>query len=77
MALEIKRGLDELFKDDEHLDCVTAAVAAKVAREMSPHEQITMDDFEMRAMDASEGLTDPNAAESYFSFDCDESYAHG
>lgn len=78
-AAEIDRGLRELFKDDEgKIDCVVAAVAKKVAREMSPYEVISMEDFEVRAMAATEGLTDPDAKESFFEFDStDESFAHG
>lgn len=64
-AAEIDQGLRELEREDKDLDCVTIAVARKVAREMSPHESISMQDFEARALAASEGLEDPNSKYSY------------
>ena len=66
-AAEIDFGLRQLMKEDEHLDCVTVAVAKKVAREMSRGEQISMRDFEARALAATEGFTDP-ISDSAFHF---------
>eukprot|EP00429_Kryptoperidinium_foliaceum_P012661 CAMPEP_0176034998 /NCGR_PEP_ID=MMETSP0120_2-20121206/17305_1 /TAXON_ID=160619 /ORGANISM="Kryptoperidinium foliaceum, Strain CCMP 1326" /LENGTH=391 /DNA_ID=CAMNT_0017368343 /DNA_START=23 /DNA_END=1199 /DNA_ORIENTATION=- len=64
-AAEIDWGLRELMKEDEQMDCVTIAVAKKVAREMSPLESISMRDFEARSLAAMQGLTDPNSAAAY------------
>jgi len=66
-AAEIDRGVRELMKEDLdlQLDCVTIAVAKKVAREMSPHETISMRDFEARALAATRGLTDPNSDKAF------------
>ena len=64
-ADEISYGLRELQKEDKALDCVTIAVAKKVAREMAPHERISMRDFEARALAATQGLTDPNSEAVY------------
>uniref|UniRef100_A0A7S1V3Z2 Phosphoglycerate mutase n=1 Tax=Grammatophora oceanica TaxID=210454 RepID=A0A7S1V3Z2_9STRA len=68
-AAEIDRGLREYLKEDEKLDCVTVAVAKKVAREMSPRETISLQSFEERALAAAQGLTAPHAKESYFDHD--------
>ena len=65
-AVEIDYGLRELTKEGDYVDCVTIAVAKKVAREMGPHERITMRDFEARALAAMQGLTDPNSDKAYF-----------
>jgi hypothetical protein len=65
---EITFGLRELTKEDAHLDCVTVAVAQKVAREMSAFESISMRDFEERAMAATQGLTDPSSDKSTWHF---------
>jgi hypothetical protein len=73
-AFEIDNGLRELMKEDEHLDCVTVAVAKKVAREMSPYESISMRDFEERAMAASQGLTDPSTDKSSWNFEQEHSF---
>ena len=64
-AAEISYGLRELTKEDLEFDCVTIAVAKKVAREMSPYEQISMRDFEARALAATQGLTDPSTETVY------------
>jgi hypothetical protein len=65
-AAEIDYGLRELTKDGDYVDCVTIAVAKKVAREMSSFETISMRDFEARALAAMQGLTDPNSEKAYF-----------
>ena len=65
-AAEIDYGLRELTKEGDYVDCVTIAVAKKVAREMGPHEKISMRDFEARALAAMQGLTDPNSDKAYF-----------
>jgi hypothetical protein len=64
-AEEINYGLRELTKEDKEFDCVTIALAKKVAREMSPRERISMRDFEARALAATQGLTDPNSEAVY------------
>lgn len=64
-AAEIDRGVRDLMKEDDDMDCVTIAVAKKVAREMSPDETISMWDFEARALAATQGLTDPNSESAY------------
>mmetsp|Transcript_11278 Transcript_11278/g.17449 ORF Transcript_11278/g.17449 Transcript_11278/m.17449 type:complete len:405 (+) Transcript_11278:179-1393(+) len=56
---ELNAGLNELLKDDEHPpDCVVLAVAKEIAREMSHGEEITLSEFERRAMLASKDLHD-------------------
>lgn len=65
-AMEIDYGLRELAKEGEYVDCVTIAVAKKVAREMGPLEKISMRDFEARALSAMNGLTDPNSDKAYY-----------
>lgn len=64
-AAEIDYGLRELMKEDDQVDCVTIAVAKKVAREMSSRERISMRDFESRALAAMQGLTDPSSDTAY------------
>lgn len=77
-AAEIDYGLRDLLREDEPLDCVTVAVAKKVAREMEPHEKVSLQDFEKRALAATDQFTSPNAKESFFHFEEDEKFMqHG
>lgn len=68
-AAEIDNGLRELFKEDPDMDCVTMAVAKKIAREMSPNETISLQAFEERALAATKGWTNPNSDEPTFPID--------
>ena len=61
-AEEINYGLRE-FNKEEHLDCVVLALAKKIGREMSPHETISLEDFERRVTQVSEGLQDNSCFE--------------
>eukprot|EP00546_Thalassionema_frauenfeldii_P022226 CAMPEP_0178905124 /NCGR_PEP_ID=MMETSP0786-20121207/6085_1 /TAXON_ID=186022 /ORGANISM="Thalassionema frauenfeldii, Strain CCMP 1798" /LENGTH=365 /DNA_ID=CAMNT_0020576665 /DNA_START=237 /DNA_END=1332 /DNA_ORIENTATION=+ len=59
-AAEIDRGLREFIRFDEDIDCVTIAVAKKVAREMRPNESISREEYENRALAATVGLSSPD-----------------
>ena len=75
-ASEIDRGLRELLKEEQDLDCVTVGVAKKVAREMSSTERISLQDFEKRALAAAVGLTDPNSKEAQMIVDEESMVLH-
>lgn len=75
-ASEIDRGLRELLKDNQDVDCVTVGVAKKVAREMSSNESISLVDFEARALAAASGLTDPNSKDAPSLVDEESTFLH-
>ena len=59
-ADEIRSGLWELLREEQHLDldCVALALAKKIGREMSPEESITLEDFDRRVTRAYQGMQD-------------------
>lgn len=63
-AEEIRFGLREFAKEQmKQVDCVVLALAKKIGREMSPHETITLEDFELRVTQALQGFQE-NSAET-------------
>ena len=64
-AEEMLAGIRDLTKEDyengiNNVDCVVLALAKKIARELGPNEDISLEEFERRAENAYKGLEDPS-----------------